>query len=215
MSKKIFVISGLGADHEVFHKLDLPGYELIHIKWVETKKNESLAAYATKLLPQITEANPIVMGLSLGGMLALEVSKQIQTEKIISLSSAIGYDELAWYYKMAGFLRMQCWLPIYAFAKGNRFTNWLFGVNTSADKAVLQRVFDRLERDFLYWALNAVLNWHKNEKPTNMIRIHGTADLVLPLRKNTDYDWTIEKGTHLMLLDKSEEVSKAIINALK
>ncbi len=123
--------------------------------------------------------------------------------------------KLAWYYKMAGFLRMQYWLPIYVFAKGNRFTNWLFGVNTSADKAVLQRVFDRLERDFLYWALNAVLNWHKNEKPTNMIRIHGTADLVLPLRKNTDYDWTIEKGTHLMLLDKSEEVSKAIINALK
>jgi esterase/lipase len=95
MSKKIFVISGLGADHEVFHKLDLPGYELIHIKWVETKKNESLAAYATKLLPQITEANPIVMGLSHGGMLALEVSKQIQTEKIISLSSAIGYDEIS------------------------------------------------------------------------------------------------------------------------
>jgi esterase/lipase len=62
---------------------------------VETKKNESLAAYATKLLPQITEANPIVMGLSLGGMLALEVSKQIQTEKIISLSSAIGYDEIS------------------------------------------------------------------------------------------------------------------------
>jgi len=59
------------------------------------KKNESLAAYATKLLPQITEANPIVMGLSLGGMLALEVSKQIQTEKIISLSSAIGYDEIS------------------------------------------------------------------------------------------------------------------------
>lgn len=211
MKKSIFVISGLGADHEVFKKLELSGYEMIHIKWVDTIKGESLAEYATRLLPQITEQNPIIMGLSLGGMLALEVSKQIPTEKVISLSSAIGYHELPWYYMLAGRLKAQKWLPIYAFARGNYFTNWLFGVQQKDDIAILQSVFDRLDKNFLFWALNAVLKWDKNEKPKNMIRIHGTSDRVLPMKKKVKYDAVIKNGTHLMLLDKSEEVS-AILN---
>ena len=61
MTQKIFVISGLGADHAVFHKLDLPGYELVHVNWVPTTKGESLGAYAKRLLPQITDENPILL----------------------------------------------------------------------------------------------------------------------------------------------------------
>lgn len=210
MKKRIFVISGLGADHTVFGQLSLPGYELVHVQWVETKKGESLAEYATRLLPQITEKNPIVMGLSLGGMLALEVSKQIPTEKVISLSSATCYRELPFRYKVARVLRLHKILPVHWFAKGNRFTNWLFGAKKQHDKEILKGVFDRLDQKFLYWALNAVLNWKNTHLPANMYRIHGTADLILPADHKARYDHLISGGTHLMLMDQPEEVADAI-----
>ena len=215
MKKRIFVISGLGADHTVFGQLNLPGFELVHVHWVETNKGESMGDYAKRLLPQITEENPIILGLSFGGMLSLEVSKLIETEKIISLSSAARYEELPTRYKIAGFFRLQKILPVHWAAKGNRFTNWLFGAKKTADKEILKGVFNRLDRHFLYWALNAVLNWKNNSIPNNMVRIHGTNDLVLPTSKKADYDHIIQGGTHLMLMDQSEEVSKVILQVLQ
>lgn len=214
MDQNIYVISGLGADHSVFYKLKLPGYQLVHISWVATTKGESLRDYAQKLLPQIKEENPIVLGLSLGGMLAVEVAHLIPTKKVISLSSIVAYHELPFHYKLAGWLRLQKILPIYAIAKGNRFTHYIFGAKSKADKEVLNDVFKRLDKDFLYWALNAVLNWKNPPMPENLYRIHGTSDLILRKSGKVEYDAVIEKGTHLMLMDQPQEVSKAILNQL-
>tara|TARA_B110000046_G_C12997624_1_gene400731 strand:- start:419 stop:1069 length:651 start_codon:yes stop_codon:yes gene_type:complete len=215
MNQNIFVISGLGADHTVFCKLDLPGYTLVHVNWIPTAKGETLKAYARRLLPQITEKKPIVLGLSLGGMLAVEVSQLIETKKVISLSSITNYKELPFYFKLAGWLRLQKILPIYFFSKGNRFTQWIFGVKKQDDREILNRVFVNLEKNFLYWALNAVLTWNRKQMPANVYRIHGSSDLILPRRKKSNYDEIIQKGTHLMLLDQNEQVSTAILKGLK
>ena len=40
--KKIFIFSGLGADKRVFSKLNLEEFEVIHIEWLPSIKNESL-----------------------------------------------------------------------------------------------------------------------------------------------------------------------------
>lgn len=215
MSQNVYVISGLGADHTVFCKLDLPGYSLVHVKWIETIKGESLKEYARRLLPQIKEENPIVLGLSLGGMLAVEVGQLIPTQKVISLSSITEYAELPFYFKLAGWLRLQKILPIYFFSKGNRFTQWIFGVKQKDDREILNQVFVNLEKDFLYWALNAVLTWENKSKPEYLHRIHGTSDMILPKQKKASYNVIIENGTHLMLLDQHAEVSKAILTELK
>ena len=215
MNQNIFVISGLGADHTVFCKLDLPGYTLVHVKWIPTAKGETLTAYARRLLPQITEKKPIVLGLSLGGMLAVEVSQLIETKKVISLSSITNYKELPFYFKLSGWLRLQKILPIYFFSKGNRFTQWIFGVKKQDDREILNQVFVNLEKNFLLWALNAVLTWNRKQMPANVYRIHGSSDLILPRRKKSNYDEIIQKGTHLMLLDQNEQVSTAILKGLK
>lgn len=215
MRSNIYVISGLGADSSVFCRLNLPGYKLCHVEWVETKKGETMQEYAKRLLPQIKEENPIVMGLSLGGMLALEVSKLIPVKKVISLSSVVSYHELPLAYKLAGILRLQRILPVHWFAKGNKFTQWIFGVHTAEDRVILNQVFKNLDRSFLYWALNAVLTWENRKLPKNLLRIHGSSDMILPRKRKSQYDVVISKGTHLMLLDQHKDVSAAILSVLK
>jgi len=211
VSQKVFVISGLGADHTVFANLVLPGYELVHITWVKTVKGESLANYAKRLLPQINETNPIVLGLSLGGMLALEVGKLIPTRRVISLSSIIGFKELPFHLKLAGWMRFYKFLPLHWFSRGNRLTHWLFGVKTKKDREILNGVFRQLDKDFLYWALSAIHNWKNKELPANVVRIHGTNDHILPINKKANYEIIVENGSHLMLLDQSEVVSQHLL----
>jgi pimeloyl-ACP methyl ester carboxylesterase len=212
--KNIFVVSGLGADEKVFHKLVLPGYNLIHVNWVNTEKDESMAAYAKKLLPQITEENPILLGLSLGGMIVVEMSKLIPTRKIISLSSVATHEELPLHFKLAGTLKINKVLPIHLFSKANPLAYWFFGVYAAEDKVLLDKVLEDLDPDFLYWALNAIFNWGNTSIPKNIKRIHGANDKVLPRVASVKYDEYIKEGSHLMVLDKSELVSFAILNCL-
>ena len=77
ISKKphIFFISGLGADHRAFDRIDLAGYEQTHIPWVIPEKNDSMHSYAQKMAePILAASHPVVIGVSLGGMIASEMT---------------------------------------------------------------------------------------------------------------------------------------------
>jgi pimeloyl-ACP methyl ester carboxylesterase len=78
--KDIYCISGLGADERVFQKLKFQGYQPIHIKWLEPEAGENIANYTQRLTTQIKAEKPILIGLSFGGIIAVEMSKQIAIE---------------------------------------------------------------------------------------------------------------------------------------
>ena len=60
---ELFLLSGLGADKRVFDFLDLQHYKIHHITWPPPLPRESLADYAKRILPQITSATPILIGV--------------------------------------------------------------------------------------------------------------------------------------------------------
>ena len=81
--KKIYCISGLGADERAFSKLNIKGFELKVIRWLMPIKDETLPEYASRMRQDIDDDNPILMGLSFGGMLCTEIAKQVPVKKII------------------------------------------------------------------------------------------------------------------------------------
>ncbi|WP_052598384.1 alpha/beta hydrolase [Aureispira sp. CCB-QB1] len=77
--KKVYCISGLGADKRVFAALKLPEIELVHIAWLSPSIDDTMGSYAKKLLPQIdTSTSVTILGLSFGGMLAVELGHWIE-----------------------------------------------------------------------------------------------------------------------------------------
>ncbi|MES2619356.1 MAG: alpha/beta hydrolase, partial [Bacteroidota bacterium] len=63
MVKTIYLIPGVGANDQIFQNLELPGYEIVHLKWPRHKKNEHIETYVKKLLPQIKkDTQPILIG---------------------------------------------------------------------------------------------------------------------------------------------------------
>ena len=84
--KRIYVFSGLGADERVFKYLDFPGYEPVFIRWLQPTKEEAIEHYSKRLTEQIGTSRPVLIGLSFGGIIAIEVAKVIDTEKIILIA---------------------------------------------------------------------------------------------------------------------------------
>ncbi|NJK98143.1 MAG: alpha/beta hydrolase [Bacteroidales bacterium] len=96
----IYYISGLGADHRVFEFLNIP-FPYKHIIWVKPDKNDTLASYSLRLLPQINTSEDVILaGVSFGGMICQEIAKLIPCSKVIIISSIKSPQEMHWQLKL-------------------------------------------------------------------------------------------------------------------
>src|SRR4051812_3172924 len=95
MPEHIYLISGMGADERLFHKLRFPeNYVVHHLPWLDpVSANESIEAYAARLIALIRHENPIMMGVSFGGMMSIEIARQIPVKKVVLVSSIKHHGE--------------------------------------------------------------------------------------------------------------------------
>ena len=212
--KTLYVFSGLGADERVFHKIDFSGYDVHFIKWIIPHINERIEDYALRLTGQIITANPVLIGLSFGGIMAIEVAKHICTEKIIIISSAKNKNEIPVYFRLAGKLGLPKIIPAKALIKINVFTNWFFSNRTVEDKKMLSAILHDTDPVFLKWAIHAIATWQNSTVHKNLQHIHGDADRILPFKFITCNE-TIVGGAHLMIVNRSAEVNVLLHKLIK
>jgi len=208
-TKNIYCISGLGADERAFDRLDVGGYSLRHLNWISPLPNENLSSYARRMLNDVKENNPVILGLSFGGMIAIEMAKQIATEKLILISTVKTYAEIPNWMRMAGILRLNRLIPI----KPNRFTEKAddrrMGIETKEEKNFVDHYRKNADQQYVSWAVNQILNWKNTWVPSNAFHIHGEKDKMFPL-KNIHANYIVKNGTHIMILNKADEISAYI-----
>ena len=206
---RIYIFSGLGVDQRVFDNIDFGNLDVEFIDWIEPLQNESLENYAKRISLSLNQANPILIGLSFGGMIAVEISKILETKKIILIASTKTRNELPKIYQLAGRLKLNKLIPNLFFKKQNFITNWFFGLETKAEKQLLKRILKDTNPNFLSWAINEILNWKNEVKPKNSVQIHGNKDRIIPIQ-NLKADFIIENGGHFMTVNKAEEIERVI-----
>lgn len=213
MNNKIYILSGLGADERIFKQITFNNFEPVFLPWIQPLKNESIEEYAFRMSKQITTENPIILGVSFGGMMAIEISKHIQTKQLILLSTVKTKYELPNIYRFLGRIGILKIIPMRFLKKSNFITYYFFGAKNEDHKYLLKEILKDTNSQFLRWALNEILNWKNTIKPNNTIHIHGTDDKILPIRI-VKSDISIKKGGHLMTLDKFDELNTIICNKL-
>lgn len=211
MTKRIYFISGLGADRRAFRKLTFPqDFDLVYLDWISPRKNESLEDYASRLALNIDTSTPFyLIGLSFGGMLATEIAKKLKPVHTFLISSSPVYKQLPWYYRMPGRLRLQKLIPIRSLKKGSRIVMKLLGARTHDERMLLKQLVADSDPAFMKWALTSILTWRNKDRPANLTHIHGTADLILPIRYYKP-DVIIPNGGHFMVYANAEEISAYI-----
>ena len=211
--KRIFIFSGLGADHRAFQFLDLSNYEPVYISWLTPLTKESISDYARRILPQITSTKPIIIGLSFGGIVAIEVSKLLEVEKIILIASSKTAKEIPYYYRVAGRLNFHKLISARVLKSPSRLTYWFFSAKSNEDKKLLAEILRDTEIEFLKWAIHQIVKWDNRQHFSNLTHIHGTADRILPI-SFVKVDIPVVKGGHFMTINKSKEISQILKSLL-
>lgn len=74
---------GLAASSAIFERISLPSteFEMVLLEWEIPLDNETLANYAKRIATKIKHKNPVLIGVSFGGILVQEMSKWIDARK--------------------------------------------------------------------------------------------------------------------------------------
>lgn len=211
MKGRIYLISGLGADRRAFRKLVFPeGFEITYLDWIPALPKESLAKYALRMAEVIDTSKPFyLIGLSFGGMLAVEIAKKLNPIHTFLISSSPVYHQLPWYFRMAGRLHLEKLVPVQLMKKGNSIGLRFLGAKTDDEKRILRQLVLDSDPVFMKWALTAILSWRNTELPKSLTHIHGNSDYILPSRFYKP-DLMIQGGSHFMVYARAKEISAAI-----
>lgn len=208
----VYCIAGLGADFRIFQKIKIEHAELHPVNWIMPEDNETLQEFAKRLSRQITHENPILLGVSFGGMLATEISKIIPVKKAIVISTCKQPCEMPVHLKLAGKYSLHKRVPYWKILHNNRLNKFIFDVRSPEEETYIkQLMLKESQIDFVRRCVNMILNWKSdNISPENVVHIHGRTDrLLTPGRVKADH-W-IDQGGHFMIWNRAPEVN-AIIN---
>lgn len=199
----IYFLSGLGADEKVFQFLDLSFCNPVFVPWITPMPGETLPAYAQRLRQTIPEEHPLVLGVSFGGMLAVEMAKHDPLLRAVIVSSAKTRAELPGWIKASRFFPVYKWLPNELMRAVVQQCNWFFGAEKKETITIFHSIMKASFIPFDTWAVHAIIHWQNNTIPANLLHIHGTGDRLLPYA-NVHCDKTIKGGRHLMIMDHGE-----------
>jgi pimeloyl-ACP methyl ester carboxylesterase len=209
LSKELYIFTGLGGDERIFQHLDFSGFSVTFIKWNIPEKNENIQDYASRLIGQIKSENPILIGLSFGGLMAIEIAKQIKTEKVILIASAKTREEIPFYYRLAGRFRVHKLIPVKIYKRPNILPRWIYGAPSSSESQLLQQILQETDPVFLKWAIDKIVTWRNQTVIENIFHIHGSHDRLLP-KRYVKSNITIQNGGHLITLSKADEINRIL-----
>lgn len=211
---KIYYISGFGADERVFSDIDFGKNESHFIAWKKPFKNESIYDYANRLAAEIKHEKPVLIGLSFGGIMAIEIAKFTSLKKVILISSIKTKHEKPFYMKMAATLHLNSILPLKPYPFLDAIENYQLGVKTEAEKKLVREYRRNLDLDYSNWAIDQILNWQNEWTPENLIHIHADNDRIFPI-KNVKPDYVIHGGGHLVLMNRASKVNEILKQELE
>ena len=199
------MMPGLAASSMVFENIKLDGkkYSLHRIDWIQPEKNESIKTYCVRLSKKIKHKNPILLGVSFGGIIAQELDKIIKVKKLIIVSSVKSHKEYPILYKIARDYQLNNALPFGMFDNFIKFSLKL-NINKLYKRIDLaERYLTERNEIYLEWAVWSLLNWKQEKYRPDLIHIHGDKDKVFPI-ENISKCIKIKGGRHEMIILKAK-----------
>jgi esterase/lipase len=207
---------GLAASPKIFEFLEFSQekYELHYLHWkMPLSKEESIANYAQRMSTLVKTENPVLIGVSFGGIIVQEMSKFLTLKKIIIISSLKTSNEMPKRYKLAKAAKLYKLFPTKMISNFEEYTKFFFGENLQRKAEMYKKYLSVRDKTYLAWSMQTVLNWEQEIPLKNLIHIHGTKDHIFPI-KSISKSIEIKDGTHSMVLIKAKEISQIIDSIL-
>jgi len=199
----VYLMPGMAANPSIFEHIQLPEdtFQLHKLSWEIPIKNESLSAYAKRMSEKIEHENPVLVGVSFGGILVQEICQHISTKKVIVVSSVKHQKELPARMKLAKQTKAYKLLPTGLINNIDFLAKYAFGEVVTKRVELYEKYLSVRDKYYLDWSIHNIVNWSAPEKVENLIHIHGDKDGVFPV-SNIKGHINIKGGTHIMIINK-------------
>ncbi|MBN1589963.1 MAG: alpha/beta hydrolase [Pirellulales bacterium] len=217
-SFQLIFLPGLGGDARMLAPQASVFEGLVVPPWIEPERRESLPEYSARLARTVAPRPdvPLILGgVSLGGMVAYEMSRHLNPKALVLISTCYTREALAHHRR---------WLPLVRRLPPASFglAKWLArpAVRLASGWPVEIRklavdMFRRSDSRFMSWALAALLDWHPSRPPeVPILQIHGRRDRVIPVGR-VEVDRVIPDGGHLINLTHPAEVNRCVESFLE
>ena len=213
-SPDIYFISGLGLDERIFFKLNINSEKIHHIKWIEPEKNERIESYSFRMMEQIKHrGNVVLIGLSFGGMIAIEIAKLMKVRKVIIISSIKTKEEIPLLFKIIRYFPIYKWTSPKMRRRTREYWGVMFGLVNKESLDFFEEMFELHSETYKSWGIKQIAIWGNTYYPSHLKHIHGTKDLIFPHKKIENIH-LVEGGNHGMVVTHGEVVSSMINNEL-
>jgi pimeloyl-ACP methyl ester carboxylesterase len=205
-----YLIPGMGADHRLFQHFNLEHGEVHYLNWIPHEKSKNLSEYAVLMASTINTDNNVIIGSSMGGMVAVEMSRIVQPLATILVSAPTGRHEFPPILKTFDHLSIHKMMGPSQLAKLARLADLFMGFKNEEQRALFYDMLESNGPEFLHFSVKAVLGW-KNATPPHgrFIQILGSEDKLFksPRIKNAQI---ISGSGHFTAFEKGAEVSQLI-----
>ncbi len=194
---------GLAASPLIFERIALPeaDFETILLEWQIPLDKESLSDYAKRMVKKIKHKNPVLIGVSFGGIMVQEMAKFVDARKVIIISSAKCNVEFPRRLKIAKTTKAYKLLPMKLLLNIENLAKFSFGDKVNQRLKLYEKFLSVRDIRYLEWAVEQVILWDRCVPDEKVVHIHGDADDVFPIKyiKNCT---VVKGGTHIMILNK-------------
>jgi pimeloyl-ACP methyl ester carboxylesterase len=200
----VYFVPGMAASPLIFEYIKLPEdrFEMFFLEWMMPNDGETLKQYSARMAEGIKHDNPVLIGVSLGGLVVQEMADVIKTRKVIIISSAKCNKEFPRRMKFAKRTKIYKTFPTRMIQNVDAVRKLFPGNN------VLNRRLDLYEKylavrdkKYLDWAFKVVIEWDREVPNPDVVHIHGDADGVFPVRYIKNYV-PVKGGTHIMIINR-------------
>lgn len=199
----VYFMPGLAASSSIFERISLPVdfFEMILLEWELPLNNESLSEYAERISNKVTHKNPVLIGVSFGGILVQEMTKFLEVRKVIIISSVKSNLEFPIAFKIAKTTKAYKLLPTNLISNIENLAKFSFGDKVKKRFELYKKFLSVRDKNYLDWAVEKIILWDRTEIVKNVIHIHGDTDEVFPII-NIEKCIVVKGGTHIMILSK-------------
>ena len=209
----IYCFPGQGADKRLFDsiRVDSTLFELEFVEYGTPEYSMDMKSFAWSLIDRIDTTKPyILLGVSLGGMLCVELTERFNPEKTIIVSSAKNTNELPYMYRFQKKVPLYEFLPKKILYEGAKIMQPLMEPDRNKNKETFKSMLSEKDPTYMERTIALIINWERETNTKKVYQIHGTNDRTLPLRFIQNTDFVVENASHMMTLTHGREVSRIL-----
>ena len=199
----VYMMPGMATDSAIFEHIQLPEeiFEVHYLEWLIPDRKESLKDYALRMNKFVKHDKPVLIGVSFGGVVVQEMSKYLDVQRLIIISSVKCRDELPNRMRFAaktGFYRL---VPTSLMNYVDHFEKIAIGDFAKKRARLYRQYLSVNDKTYLDWAIKHMVSWECDKADEKVVHIHGDKDIIFPIQ-HIEKCITVKGGTHIMIINR-------------